>query len=91
LAEFVEIGIVSPDSTPDSSYAAVPSNVPLDQMNPEPHAVADPQIRADALASQRMNFDEADRAPEDQLNHILWRAMRGPREPYPAWAVNDDD
>jgi hypothetical protein len=28
-----------------------------------------------------------DRAPEDQLNRILWRAMRGTVEPYPEWAI----
>lgn len=78
--------------TPDfAPFDALPATVPLDQMNPEPHAIADPQIRADALASQRMDFEEADRAPEDELNRILWRAMRGPAEPYPAWAVSDGD
>ena len=72
-----------PDFTP---FDALPSNVPLDQENPEPHAISNPQLRADALASQRFQFDQPDRAPEDELNHILWRAMRGPDEPYPAWA-----
>jgi DNA-binding beta-propeller fold protein YncE len=80
----------TPDFTP---FDALPNTVPLDQLNPEPHAISHPQLRADALASQRFNFHEADRAPEDQLNRILWRAMRGPGEPYPAWAVShvDDD
>ena len=34
------------------------------------------------------------RAPEDVLNRILWRAMKGSRAPYPEWAVTpveDDD
>jgi YVTN family beta-propeller protein len=80
--------------TPDfTAFDSLESNVPLDQMNPEPHAIAHPQLRADALASEQFNFDQADRAPEDKLNRILWRAMRGPADPYPAWAVssNDDD
>ena len=50
--------------------------------------------RRDALASARMNFREVDRAPEDALNRILWRAMKGSREPYPESAVTggaDDD
>ena len=41
-----------------------------------------------------MNFREVDKAPEDALNRILWRAMKGTREPYPEWAVTasaDDD
>jgi hypothetical protein len=41
-----------------------------------------------------MNFRQVDRAPEDALNRVLWRAMKGSREPYPEWAVTagaDDD
>ncbi len=75
-------------------YDCLPNTVPLDQMNPDPKAIADPQLRADAIASAKMNFEEVDRAPEDELNRILWRAMRGTAEPYPAWAVatlDDDD
>jgi DNA-binding beta-propeller fold protein YncE len=81
--------------TPDfAPYTALANNVPLDQMNPDPKAINDPVIRRDALASARMNFREVDRAPEDQLNRILWRAMRGSQVPYPEWAITagaDDD
>ena len=81
----------TPDYTP---FTAVPNNIPLDQMNPSPQAIADPVLRRDALASARMNFREVDRAPEDQLNRILWRAMKGSSVPYPEWAITpggDDD
>jgi DNA-binding beta-propeller fold protein YncE len=78
----------TPEFTP---FQALPNSVPLDQMNPEPRKLAHPQLRADALASQQMNFSQADRAPEDKLNRILWRAMRGPSVPYPEWAVSDGD
>ncbi len=83
----------TPDYTP---FTAVPNNVPLDQMNPSPQAIVDPVLRRDAIASARMNFREVDRAPEDQLNRILWRAMKGSGVPYPEWAVTrgadgDDD
>ncbi len=74
----------TPDFTP---FTAVPNNVPLDQMNPDPVTILDPILREDALASARMNFREVDKAPEDQLNRILWRAMKGSRVPYPEWAV----
>ena len=37
-----------------------------------------------AKQSSRMNFREYDRAPEDALNRILWRAAKGPGIPYPA-------
>ncbi len=80
-----------PDFTP---YVVIPNNVPLDQMNPDPKAVLDPQLRRDAVVSSRINFREADKAPEDVLNRILWRAMRGTADPYPEWAVSrvgDDD
>ena len=74
----------TPDLTP---FVAVPNQVPLDEMNPDPKAMVDPQLRRDALASARMNFRQVDRAPEDLLNRILWRAMRGTAEPYPEWAI----
>jgi hypothetical protein len=80
-----------PDPTP---YTAVPAQVALDQMNPDPTAIRDPLLRDDALVSAALNFQEVDRAPDDLLNRILWRAMRGSREPYPDWAVSsssDDD
>ena len=37
-----------------------------------------------------MNFREVDKAPEDALNRILWRAMKGSKAPYPEWAVAPD-
>ena len=78
--------------TPDfAPFQALPANVPLDQMNPAAQAIAHPQLKADALASTQMDFEHVDRAPEDELNQILWRAMRGPDVPYPAWAVRGDD
>jgi DNA-binding beta-propeller fold protein YncE len=78
----------TPDYTP---FRAVPNTLPLDQMNPDPAAIADPVLRRDALASAAMNFREVDRAPEDQLNRILWRALRGSQAPYPEWAVTRVD
>ena len=82
---------LGPDLTP---YAAVPSNVPLDQMNPEDKKTMTKQQVRDALASEKMNFSVPDKAPEDTLNRILWRAMRGEKVPYPEWAITlaaDDD
>ncbi len=81
----------TPDFTP---FTALAANIPLDQMNPDPVTITDPILRQDAVASARMNFREVDKAPEDQLNRILWRAMKGSRTPYPEWAVapdGDDD
>ena len=79
------------DLTP---FTSVPNRVPLDQLNPEPKQVSHPALRKDALTSNRLPFDEADRCPENVFNRILWRAMKGPNAPYPDWAVKavaDDD
>jgi hypothetical protein len=78
--------------TPDlRPFDALPANIPLDQMNPNPEAIHDRQLREDALVSLQMNFREVDRAPEDVLNRILWRAMKGTQLPYPEWAAGIDD
>ena len=47
-----------------------------------------PTLRRDAQISARLNFKEVDRCPEDTLNQIIWRAMKGPSEPYPLWAIS---
>jgi len=73
-----------PDLTP---YTSLPARVALDELNPKPVAIADPVLREDAVVSASLNFREIDRAPEDVLNRILWRAMRGSRVPYPEWAI----
>jgi DNA-binding beta-propeller fold protein YncE len=75
----------SPDFAP---FDLVPNLVALDQMNPAPQAIRDPLLRRNAYVSARINFREADRAPEDVLNRILWHAMKGPKAPYPTWAVD---
>jgi hypothetical protein len=84
--------VEEPDLTP---YAAAAELIALDQMNPGTTAIADPVLRHDAVVSASLNFREIDRAPEDVLNRILWRAIRGSRVPYPEWAiasnVDDDD
>ncbi len=81
----------APDYTP---YVAVPNQVPLDEMNPDPKALADPLLRKHALTSARLNFKRVDACPEGVLNRILWHAVKGSAAPFPAWAVSlveDDD
>jgi DNA-binding beta-propeller fold protein YncE len=75
---------LEPDLTP---FLAVPNNIPLDQMNPDPKAISDRVLRRDAQVSSRLNFKQVDRAPEDILNRILWHATMGTKEPFPSWAV----
>ena len=85
---------LAPDFTP---YTAVPANIALDELNPEAEAINDPVLRNDALVSATLNFRQIDKAPEDVLNRILWRSVRGSRVPYPEWAISanaedeDDD
>lgn len=81
----------TPDYTP---FVAVPNQVPLDEMNPDPKAITDPQLKKYALASARLNFRRVDACPEDLLNRVLWHAVKGSAAPYPDWAVTlveDDD
>ena len=79
------------DESDAGPFTALPAGVPLDRMNGVPQSLADPALRDDALASQRMDFEGVDRAPEDALNRILWRAAKGSRIPYPEWAVSAAD
>lgn len=81
-------------STPDfTPYEAVPNQIPLDEMNPEPAAIDDPLLRSYAEASAELPLDKIDQCPEDLLNRILWHAQKGSDSPYPEWAVtaHDDD
>jgi len=73
-----------PDLTP---FTAAPNRIPLDRINPSPKSVSHPVLRQDAIVSARLPLDEVDRCPEQVLNRILWRAMKGPDTPYPEWAV----
>jgi YVTN family beta-propeller protein len=77
-----------PDFTP---FTALPSNVPIDQMNPDPKKISDAVLRQDAYASARLPLSRSDQCPEDLLNRILWHAMKGSQAPFPAWAVPDRD
>ena len=76
-----------PDFTP---YEAVPNIVPLDRLNPELSSIHDPRQLHWAQISLKMPLDEVDQADEDTLNRILWHAVRGRDDTYPAWAVSDD-
>jgi hypothetical protein len=78
--------------TPDlAPYAALPNNIPLDQLNPPLADIRDPAQLHWAKVSQEMPLAEVDEADEDLLNRILWHAMRGRDDTYPAWAVLADD
>ena len=78
----------TPDFTP---FKAVPNNVALDEMNPDPKKISDPLLRKQAYASARLPLDKVDACPEDLYNRILWHAMKGSQAPYPEWAISVEE
>jgi hypothetical protein len=63
-------------STPDPApYTAEKPRRPLDERNPAHSATA--------ARSARLRFDEADEIDDDELNDILWRAIRKDEPPPP--------
>jgi hypothetical protein len=56
-------------------FSHLAARIPLDEKNERTAFGAD--------ASMRMNLAEADLAPEQELNEILWRSVKGPRSPMP--------
>jgi DNA-binding beta-propeller fold protein YncE len=62
----------SPDPSP---FTAEKPRIPLDERNPA--------ISPTAARSARLDFDEADRIDDDELNDILWRAIRNDPPPPP--------
>jgi YVTN family beta-propeller protein len=74
------------DLTP---FASVPNRFPLDKITPPAKKVTDRRRRKDVVISNRLPLDQPDLCPEDVLNRILWRAMKGADTPYPEWAVQN--
>jgi YVTN family beta-propeller protein len=68
-----------PDLRP---YAAVPSKIALDEMNPPLDRLKGQALHW-AKESLELALDEADEADEDTFNRILWHASRGDQAPYP--------
>jgi hypothetical protein len=56
-------------------YTAAKANMPLDERNPAGTPLA--------ARSATLDFEEADRIDDDELNNILWRALRGSEPPSP--------
>lgn len=68
-----------PNLTP---YQAIEPKQSIYERNPGIDALSG-QAKADAIASGRMNWQEPDDAPTEQLNQILWRNAMDIQ--YPAW------
>jgi len=72
-----ECFVDSPDFAP---YTAIPSNVRLDETNPEKQSASGSYW---AKKSMELDFNEIDAADNDTLNRVLWFAMKGADAPYP--------
>jgi YVTN family beta-propeller protein len=57
-------------------FTARPAQVPLDEVNP-PNAPG-------AKQSARWDFSRPDRAPERELNRVIWKSVKGPNSEPPA-------
>jgi hypothetical protein len=65
----------------------------VNELNPAAASIRDAELRKDAEVSAALPLEKLDACPEDVLNRILWRSVRG-KEPYPEWAISlveDDD
>jgi hypothetical protein len=57
------------------TYQAEKPRISLDDRNPD--------LNPTAARSLKLDFEEADRIDDDELNDILWRAIRGGEPPVP--------
>ncbi|MEN8193357.1 MAG: bifunctional YncE family protein/alkaline phosphatase family protein [Bacteroidota bacterium] len=72
------------DLTP---YNALPSNIPLDQINPELSSLSGDKLYW-AKKSLEQNLDDYDRIDEDIFNKIIWYSVKGYDVQYPLLASN---
>jgi hypothetical protein len=63
------------NSATPQPYTPQKPQTPLDARNPANTAAAH--------ASRRMDFDDADEIDDDELNAVLWAAIKGPGVPMP--------
>jgi hypothetical protein len=65
-------------------FGKSPQVTPYDVQNPLTNLTARNTFKSPgAQASAKMDFDDYDDAPEEELNQVLWLATRGADTPYP--------
>ncbi len=69
----------TPDFTP---YKALPSNIPLDELNPPLESLTGEALHW-AKMSLLQDLDDVDRIDEDTFNRIIWHSVKGYDVPYP--------
>jgi DNA-binding beta-propeller fold protein YncE len=66
------------------SFSQSPNTQPYSVINPKISLTdRNPGHTASAAASARMDFSDADRADDDELNAVLWRAIKHTEPPVP--------
>ncbi len=73
-----------PNFTP---YNALPSNIPLDLINPELSSLSGDALYW-AKKSMEQDLDDFDRIDEDTFNRIIWHSVKGYDVPYPILVKN---
>ena len=73
-----------PDFTP---YEALPSNIPLDLINPELSSLSGDALYW-AKKSMEQDLGDFDRIDEDTFNRIIWHSVKGYDVPYPSLVKN---
>jgi hypothetical protein len=66
-----------------AAFQLQPDNSPYAVEQPRQHLDSRNPATPTAAASNRMNFEEADQNDDDELNDILWRAIRKDAPPPP--------
>lgn len=75
------------DLTP---YTTIPAKIVIDEMNPPLKNLKGAALMW-AQKSLALNFDKEDEADDDELNRIIWHAMKGYDMPYPDELADRDD
>ncbi len=63
-------------------YKALPNQIPINQLNPKLSSLKGKQLYW-AKKSMAMPLEEMDEAEDNELNKIIWHAVRGYDVPYP--------
>lgn len=68
-----------------SPYSALPSSIPLDELNPPLAELSGDQLYW-AKKSMEQDLEDYDRIEEDTFNRIIWHSVKGYDVPYPILA-----
>jgi YVTN family beta-propeller protein len=87
VATDMRASFIAPGEAPNfATYTAIAPQISLLDENPRPASIQGRYARERrnaALASARMDLDDPDQAPTEQLNRILWHDAKGWGVPYP--------